>query len=134
GPAAHVPAFATLAARVANQDKLDALISEGTSQRDRYELAGELQAGGVAAGPVQNARDLAERDRQLAARQFFGMAESDIRGSYGIDRFPALFNGERPDRYDGVRGLGADTFDLLTRVLGLGDEEVADLMVSGALT
>ena len=132
--AAVDPRFATLAARLAHQDLLDELVAGATARRDRYELANALQVAGVAAGPVQNARDLVKHDEQLAARSFFGTAESEAWGSYGLDRFPARFNGERPLVYEGVHGLGADTFGVLTGLLGLSDEEVAELMASGALT
>ena len=128
------PRFVSLAGRIANQDELDALVSAATVTRERYELAGALQAAGIAAGPVQNARDLTGTDPQLGAREFFGTSTADNWGNYGIDRFPALFNGERPPRYEGVHGLGADTFDVLSDVLGLTDEQVAELMATGALT
>ncbi len=132
--AAADPRFATHSARIANQDDLDRLIGEATATKDRFELSSALQAAGVAAGAVQDARDLTSSDRQLAARGFFGTALADNWGQYGIDRFPARFNGERPPTYEGVHGLGADTFDGLTRLLGFSDDRVADLMAAGALT
>ena len=126
--------FATHTARIANQDALDEMLEAWTSSRDRFDVAERCQAAGIAAGPVQNARDLAERDPQLAARGFFGTANASNWGDYGIDRFPARFNGERPQVYAGVRRGGEDTFDVLVEVLGMGDEQVAELMAAGALT
>lgn len=128
------PRYATHAARVANEDELDAVVERWTSSLDRYEVARLCQSRGIAAGPVQNAADLTGRDEQLAARGFFGTATAENWGEYGLDRFPARFNGARPGVYEGVRQTGADTFDVVTDVLGLSDEEVAELLDGGALT
>jgi len=92
------------------------------------------QAEQIAAGAVQDARDLTEADQQLAARGFFGTAVAEVRGEYPVDRFPARFDGQRPATYRGVRELGADTFDVLRDVLGLSDDEIAALAASGALS
>ena len=51
-----------------------------------------------------------------------------------MDRFPALFDGVRPSHYEAAHQLGADTFDVLTGVLGMSDGEVADLMAEGVLS
>ena len=89
---------------------------------------------GIAAGPVQNARDLTQHDPQLAARDFFGTTESAGWGEHGLDRFPARFNGERPPVYTGVHAIGEDTFDVMTGLLGFSDDETAALLASGALS
>ena len=128
------PRFATHGARMAHQDELDAAMEDWTRTRDRYGVMDACQAAGIAAGAVQDARDLATRDPQTAARGFFGTATSPTRGEYGIDRFPALFNGRRPDRYEAVHEIGEDTFDVLTQVAGFDAGEVADLIAMGALS
>lgn len=127
--------FATHAARIANEDALDAAIEAWTCTRDRYDIQNACQAAGIAAGAVQDAADLTGRDPNLAARKFFGMA-SPIEGwgEYGLDQFPALFDGRRPDTYAGPGPFAADTFDVLTEVLGIGDGEFAQLVDSGALS
>ena len=134
GPAlAGDPRFATHAARIANADDLDRTVEQWTRSRDRYEVARLCQSLGICAGPVQDAADLTGRDAQLAARAFFGTTVAEGRGEYLIDRFPALFNGQRPADYAGVHQTGADTFAVLTELLGLPDDEVAELLASGAL-
>jgi crotonobetainyl-CoA:carnitine CoA-transferase CaiB-like acyl-CoA transferase len=52
------PRFATLEARQANEDALNAILAAWTSDKDKHEVAAALQAAGVHAAPVQNARDL----------------------------------------------------------------------------
>ncbi|WP_322795328.1 CoA transferase [Tepidiforma sp.] len=126
--------FASHELRVANIAELDRLIASRTISEDAHQLAARLQAVGVHAGPVQHARDLTERDPQLAARQFFGTARAETWGEYGIDRFPALFEGERPPRYEGVHQVGQDTFDVLSELLGYDDGRIAELMAAGVLS
>jgi crotonobetainyl-CoA:carnitine CoA-transferase CaiB-like acyl-CoA transferase len=126
--------FATHEARIANEDALDRVMEFWTSMRDRYAVMAMLQEAGIAAGVVQDAEDLATCDEQLKARGFFGSAAAEIWGEYGLDRFPAKFNGERPAEYEGVHQVGEDTFDIATTMLGLGDEEVADLVAKGVFT
>ena len=93
------------------------------------------QAAGVAAGAVQDARDLEESDAAFAAREFFGETQaSGGTPSYRMERFPALFDGARPETYRSAHQLGADTFDILTEILALPDDEIANLMASGILT
>jgi crotonobetainyl-CoA:carnitine CoA-transferase CaiB-like acyl-CoA transferase len=126
--------FANHDDRVANQDDLDSAISAWTCGLDRYEVMRRCQAAGVAAGAVQDGEDLNVRDPQLAARAFFGVTRSAHWGEYGVDRFPAHFNGERPSVYEGVHGIGEDTFAVLTDILELPDDEVAALAEEGALS
>lgn len=120
--------------RIQHQDALDSVISEWTGTRDRFEVAELCQAAGICAGAVQNAKDLTTRDSQLAFRGLFGSIQSDNWGEYQIDQFPALFSGERPARYEGVRQPGEDTFSVLAEVLSMSDEAIAELMAGGALS
>ena len=57
--------FATLAARVNNQDELDCFVNEWTKDQDAFVLQARLQKAGVAAGVCQTAQDRIERDPQL---------------------------------------------------------------------
>jgi crotonobetainyl-CoA:carnitine CoA-transferase CaiB-like acyl-CoA transferase len=131
---ANDPRFATHEARVANQDALDAEVEAWTAQRDRYDVAAQCQAAGIAAGPVQDAADLANTDPQLAARELFTTTRSERWGEYGLDAFPARFNGERPAPYDAVHELGQDTFDVATQLLGLDDDQFAELAGSNVFS
>ncbi len=126
--------WADHATRVADRARLDAKVAVATKHRERFALMEALQAVGVAAGPVMTAQDLVESDPQMAARDFFGTAESERFGTYGLDRFPAIFDGVRPARYDGPVANGADTYDVLSTLLELDDETIAGLMAEGALT
>jgi crotonobetainyl-CoA:carnitine CoA-transferase CaiB-like acyl-CoA transferase len=52
------PRFATIEARRVNEDELNAIIGAWAADKDKHEVAATLQAAGVHAAPVQNARDL----------------------------------------------------------------------------
>ncbi|MFN0145422.1 MAG: CoA transferase [Dehalococcoidia bacterium] len=129
------PRFATHADRLANQDALDAAIEDWTKPLDRYDVMARCQRAGVAAGAVQDATDLTSGDEWLRNRQFFGQTEeSGGSPGYPHDRFPATVNGARPPTYRASHQLGADTFDILSEVLEMADDEVAELMAEGVLT
>jgi benzylsuccinate CoA-transferase BbsF subunit len=63
--------FATPSDRVRARQALDELVAAWTRPRDADTAMDLLQCAGVAAGRVASARDLCERDPQLAARGFF---------------------------------------------------------------
>jgi crotonobetainyl-CoA:carnitine CoA-transferase CaiB-like acyl-CoA transferase len=52
------PRFVTIEVRRANENRLNEIIGAWTADKDKHELAAMLQAAGVHAAPVQNARDL----------------------------------------------------------------------------
>jgi crotonobetainyl-CoA:carnitine CoA-transferase CaiB-like acyl-CoA transferase len=52
------PRFATVEARAANEDELTAIVAAWTAPLDKHAVAAMLQAAGVHAAPVQNARDV----------------------------------------------------------------------------
>jgi crotonobetainyl-CoA:carnitine CoA-transferase CaiB-like acyl-CoA transferase len=136
GEPAHAsdPRFVTHERRLANQDALDASIEAWTSTLDRYDAMRRCQAAEIAAGAVQDGADLGERDEQLSARRFFATHSGDGVAEYGYDRFPARFNGRRPDAAEAVHHPGADTYDVVTALLGVSDDEFAELVAGGALS
>jgi crotonobetainyl-CoA:carnitine CoA-transferase CaiB-like acyl-CoA transferase len=68
--------FATLDARLANQDVLDALVGQWTRERTAEQVMDSLQAVGVAAGLAANARDLCARDAHLCQRGYWAAVET----------------------------------------------------------
>jgi crotonobetainyl-CoA:carnitine CoA-transferase CaiB-like acyl-CoA transferase len=125
--------FATHEARLQNEDALDSYLDEWTRTRDRYEVMSILQTAGISAGAVQDAADLTTNDVDLRHSGFFTRSTNPRFGEHPVDQFPAQFNGARPDRYEPVRELGDDTFDVITELVGLPPEEIADLMRRGIL-
>ena len=131
---ARDPRFATHAARIANEDALDARVEAWTSERDRYETMDACQSRGIAAGAVQDGADIGAADPHLAARGFIGAIPAEDGGEQGAERFPAFIDGRRPRAGYAARSLGADTFDVLTELLGMSPEEIAELTAAGVLS
>lgn len=65
------PGLATVSGRLAAADRLRDAVREWTRGKDAHALMRALQAKGVPAGVVQNAKDLVERDEQIAVRGAF---------------------------------------------------------------
>ncbi len=66
--------FADPLVRHQNQDELDGIITQWTSAQGQYQIMESLQAGGVPAGPVLNARGLLA-DPHFRSRGFFQRVE-----------------------------------------------------------
>jgi len=131
---ARDPRFATHEARIANEDALDDCISAWTAGRDRYEVMEACQARGIAAGTVQDGGDIATADPHVAARDFLWTIPTEDGGEQGAERFPAVIDGERPTTGYAARSLGADTFDVLTELLGMEADEIGALVADGVLS
>lgn len=119
--------LATAAGRVAARDEIDARVAEWTRTRTPEEAAAALQAAGVSAMPVQNPDDH-RADAHLAARGAIVTVEHPeigperhIGNPLHMSRTPLVTAGAAPL-------LGADTHDVLTRVLGLQTSEVERLI------
>ncbi len=120
------------AERLAAHDAIDEVLSAWTSRRDAAWIAGALQAAGVPAGVVQRSSDLL-RDPQYMHRGFYREFEHGEMG-----RVPYAGHQYRISDYDnGPRGpapqLGEHSFQVLTELLGMSDDEVGQAFASGAI-
>ena len=92
-----------------------------------------LQARGVPAGVVQNARDMLERDPHLRARGYYQYLDHAETGRSAYEGVCARL-GATPGRHRAPAPLfGEHTEDVCRRILGLGDDEIADLLAEGVL-
>ncbi|MGH7963332.1 MAG: CaiB/BaiF CoA transferase family protein, partial [Candidatus Binatia bacterium] len=83
--------FASLTARVRNQDELDHLVGEWTKDKDPFALQERLQKVGVPAGVCQTAQDRIERDPQLKHLQWLiPLPHSEI-GTWPVKDVPFHF-------------------------------------------
>jgi crotonobetainyl-CoA:carnitine CoA-transferase CaiB-like acyl-CoA transferase len=62
--------FSSLALCKNHEDELEQLVGEWTISHENTEITELLQAAGVPAGVVQDARDVLESDQQLKERNF----------------------------------------------------------------
>ncbi len=126
------PALATVEGRLANHDELDERLGAWTATHDGPDLEARLAGAGVAAGVVQSSRQLPD-DPQYRHRRFYRTLTHAEVG----DR-PYAGHQYRIRGYDhGPRWappcLGDDSFAVLTDLVGLDPDEVADLAARGAL-
>ncbi|SEF67599.1 Crotonobetainyl-CoA:carnitine CoA-transferase CaiB [Thermomonospora echinospora] len=127
------PRFATQAGRFAHQDALDEHLSAWTRERDPHKIMHRLQAAGVAAAAVQHAGDLNERDPQLAHRGTFFELDHPVIGEARFEGSPVLFSGIEPDHWRSAPLLGEDNEYVFTTLLGMPQEEIAELTREGIL-
>lgn len=131
--AADDPRFVTLADRKQNEDRLESLVGEWIREKPAETVAAALQAAGVAAGVVQNAQDLLERDEHMRARAYYQYLDHSEAGRSAHDG-PAFRLTKTPGFHSAPAPLlGEHTMDVCERILGLTPDEVADLLAEGIL-
>ena len=131
--AAADPRFATHEARKTNEDALEALVGEWTRDRRAEDVMAALQARGVPAGVVQNARDMLERDPHLRARGYYQYLDHAETGRSAYEGVIARL-GATPGRHRAPAPLfGEHTEDVCRHILGLDGDEIADLLAEGVL-
>jgi crotonobetainyl-CoA:carnitine CoA-transferase CaiB-like acyl-CoA transferase len=101
-----------------------------TIQHTAEDVMGLLQAAGVAAGVVQTGADLS-RDPQLKERGFFRRV-LDHQGEYRtIESAPYKLSRTPGSVTKGAPAFGADLTYVLSEVLGMSDDELADCAIAG---
>lgn len=126
------PAWVTLLGRTACHDIIDRHLAGWTADQDADELAARLAALGIPAGRAQRSSDLLV-DPQHEHRGFYHMYEHAEMGVV-----PYAGHQYRIDGYDhGPRfaapTLGQHTFDVLTDLLEMDPDEIAEAAINGAL-
>jgi len=129
-------ALASLLGCQAEAATLAAALARWVSERSAEDAAEALQAIGIAASPVQNARDLLH-DAQLRHRGTFTLIHHDapVNGyaAHPHAALPFLFNGHpRPEPRE-APASGQDSRVLLRELLGLCDEEIDALAADGVI-
>ena len=122
------PGFETQKDRFANMDApRRARVCLDRADRDRFDVMELLQAHGVPAGAVQNAQDLDERDPQLAHRGVFFELDHPVIGPAKFEGNPFHFSSIEPDNWRSAPLLGEDNEYVFKEILGLDDDELAEL-------
>lgn len=131
------PRFGTLTDRLSHQDELDALVTEATATRDRYDLMAALQAAGVPAGVCQTAEDRVDTDPQLRHRGWL----TEVTGTK-IGRWPvaelSVGLSATPNHIGGPLDRGAPTYGednayVYGEILGMTAAEIDALYTDGVI-
>jgi len=131
-PGAEDKRFDTLTNRLKNKKALYKLIGEWTQKHTAEEVMTLLQAQGIAAGVVQDARDLAQ-DPQLKHRGFFVELGHPEMGKTISDANPIRLS-DTPPRYTrSAPVLGKDNGYVYGELLGLGKAELVKLKKQGVI-
>jgi crotonobetainyl-CoA:carnitine CoA-transferase CaiB-like acyl-CoA transferase len=125
------PALDTAAGRLAAVDLINREMGEFTMQYDARRLMDMLQGAGVPAGMVQRSSDHLD-DPQLAHRAFFRRLEHPEMGEvpYEGHQFRILGYDNGP-RFP-APCLGEHTYEVLSDVLGLDGDAIAEILATGA--
>jgi benzylsuccinate CoA-transferase BbsF subunit len=127
------PRFAGQEQRFAHQDELDAHLAAWTRTRDRHDVMELLQAAGVRAAAVQDARDVNERDPQIAARGLFFELDHPIIGPARFEGVPFRASEFDPDHWRSAPLQGEDNAYVVQEILGLDDAEYDELTAAGVI-
>ena len=137
GPDLSDPRFASVAGRLAHHDALDAALSSWTAGHEPYSLMLRLQAAGVPAGVCQTAGDRCDNDPQLRHLGWLTELTGTRIGRWPLAEVPVRMSrtppylGGRPDRAAPL--YGEDNTAILTGLLGMTEDEVAELTEQGVL-
>ena len=125
--------FSSHAMRKRHEDELDALVGAWSADRDKWDIANELQRAGVAAAPVEHLKDMLERDPQLPYhyQQVRQPVAPDV--DIPIDREAARWVGFELD-LQRAPTLGEHNQYVLQEVLGLDDETFITLIADDVVS
>jgi crotonobetainyl-CoA:carnitine CoA-transferase CaiB-like acyl-CoA transferase len=124
--------FATLDARKEHEDDLERHISAWTAEQSPEEVMQRLQARGVPAGIVQSGRDTLQ-DPHLKQRNYYVRLEHPEAGA-GAQDGPGFRLSKTPARFAMPSPcLGEHNERVCKEVLGLSDEDIANLLVEQVL-
>jgi crotonobetainyl-CoA:carnitine CoA-transferase CaiB-like acyl-CoA transferase len=126
------PQFATLAGRRAGHDRLDAELTGWFAHQDLDEAVERLIAAGIPAGIAQDPRLQSTHPRHVAAR-FFEDVETYEAGTLPIARQPFRFSRVETWNTHSAPTLGQDNDYVLRDLLGLSDDEIAELEEEGVV-
>jgi benzylsuccinate CoA-transferase BbsF subunit len=124
------PRFVTLSARKANEDELERVVAEATAGCDGAVLVDALQARGVAAAIVETSADLLANP-QLEARRFWRRLDHPVMGTIVVNRVPFCSDVDDGGPVSAAPLLGQHTKEIASSVLGIGDDDYADLVARG---
>lgn len=122
--------FDSFADRKRLEDQLEKALGAWTASQDAFELMGALQSASIAAGVVQNAGDVIDRDPQLQARRFLEDVNHPVLGTFGHQAPPYKLS-RTPARVRAAPKLGEHTRQICIETLGMSAQDVDRLESAG---
>jgi crotonobetainyl-CoA:carnitine CoA-transferase CaiB-like acyl-CoA transferase len=125
--------LSTLEGRKQHEEELEVALNAWMADKDAYDLMRDLQARGVAAAVVQSAREILDVDEHIRERGYYKYLNHAETGRAAYDGPPAVLSKTPGELRSPAPLLGEHTEYVCREILGLGDEEMADLLVEGVL-
>jgi benzylsuccinate CoA-transferase BbsF subunit len=122
---------ATLAARLADQDALDAEVAAWTRGQNKFDLQGRLRAAGVPCAAVQKPEERVEHDPDTA--RIWPAVKHPEMGEVRVDGLAGRFSGTPWRIEESAPLLGQHNEDVFGRLLGLSPSEVGQLREEGVI-
>jgi crotonobetainyl-CoA:carnitine CoA-transferase CaiB-like acyl-CoA transferase len=126
------PRFDSSGGRLMHRAEIDEKLAGLTRAFAPHSLMEKLQGAGVPAGAVQRSSDLLS-DPQLAHREFFRPLRHTEMGEVPYEGHQFRIRGYDSGPRFASPGLGEHSLEVLQDVLGMTDEEIAQVATSGAL-
>ncbi len=127
------PDWQTVAARVADQDALDACVSHWTQAQDKFTCAAALNAAGIPASAVQRPAERVDSDPATAEFGLWPTVQHTAIGAIRVDGLPVHLSETDWSITRGGPCLGEHNVEILGRLLGYSPETVAALAAEGVL-
>ena len=127
------PRFSTLVGRKQDEDELDRLVEEWTTQRSPEEVMMRMQGAGVPAGVVQDAEDILVRDPHLRTRGYYVYLDHPETGHTAYDGIPYKLS-DTPGRLSRPAPcIGEHTEYVCSEILGMSRGEIDLLLAENVL-
>ena len=111
-------------------DEIDAVLRAWTRGWQRYDLEALLVQAGVPAAVAQRPSEL-HQDANLAARGFFVTLQHSECGAVPYDGLMTRFSAKKTMLHKAAPCVGEDTEFVLSRLLGIDDDRIADYAAAG---
>jgi len=128
------PRFANILGRTQNSECLDRLIAEWTIKYPPEKIMATLQDAGVPAGIVETGEDLVNHDPQLKHRQHFVVLDHPEMGPHLTEKPPFSLSKASSGPQRPAPCFGEHTEYVCHEILGMRDEEFAELVAAGVLS
>jgi crotonobetainyl-CoA:carnitine CoA-transferase CaiB-like acyl-CoA transferase len=126
------PRFADMGSRKVAEQALNAKLNRLTAGCRAEELAARLNAAGIAASPVNSAPDVLS-DAHLHSRGFFVPIDRAVVGTYLYPGAVPRLSGAPMSDADPAPTLGEHNARVLREIVGLGEDEFAELESAGII-
>ena len=125
--------YRAASSRVEHREELDRMLEAWTAQLSSVDAQDRLQTAGVAAGAAVHAFELLANPQLIARGQFGKLPQPGYDDPLDSEMGPALFEHISPPELRPAPLMAADTEVVCRQVLGLSDDEIEELEVTGVL-